>query len=78
MNRHGDHDATCYCCKNVYMEYEGDWSELTPGEGFEFGCHKKHFHYGDENLDMSRDFSHIIHKVMTLAQECRDFTGREE
>ena len=78
MNFHGDHKATCYCCKHVYMQYEGDYSDVTPGAGFEFGCCCGHFAYGQSDLSERHNFDITLHKVMTLAQECSDFEVRED
>jgi hypothetical protein len=30
----------CIYCKHFEISYEGDWSEITPGAGFEAGCNK--------------------------------------
>lgn len=78
MNYHGDHKATCYCCKHVYMEYEHDYSDVTPGAGFEFGCYRGHFVYGQSHLDKCYNLAATLHQVMTLAQECQDFEARED
>jgi hypothetical protein len=69
MNMHGDHVATCLCCKWLDMGYEGDWSEVTPGRGWYCDCRKRHF-YGLDESEL-----HMLHEY---APNCPDFLPKEQ
>jgi hypothetical protein len=65
---HNDHMATCLCCTHLMVEYEGDYSELTPGQGFFMTCCKGHF-YVSGQYDNKREY----HENLLKAQGCPDF-----
>jgi hypothetical protein len=69
MNMHGDHVASCLCCRWLNFDYESDWSEVTPGMGDYCECKKKHF----VRMSMSEDL-HLLH---VYAPECPDFQARD-
>ena len=60
-----DHVATCLCCKLLEEDFDGGYSEMTPGEGFVFTCKKKHFYM------MS---TYQWHDLMQ-GSHCPDFVG---
>lgn len=61
---HGDHVATCVCCAELELGYEGAYSDVTPGAGMQCWCHKGHF--DDSQLQMT-------HALITRARTCMDF-----
>lgn len=68
-NTHNDHAASCHCCVNLDMGYEGDWSDVTSGRGAYTDCVAGHFYELGEN-----DY----HKMLVVfAQQCPDFTPKE-
>lgn len=66
MKMHGDHIATCICCKHIYF-FEGSmYSDVSPGDGTEFACLRDRF------------ITNIVaglHDTMKTAQTCPDFEG---
>ncbi len=68
VRMHGDHAATCLCCKHVEFESEG-------GYGYDCGCnaslvcrcYKRHFYYDDFT-----DFG-IQHELVRRGMGCSDF-----
>lgn len=62
INMHGDHVASCLCCKFLNMGYEGDYSDVTPGEGEYCHCLKNHF------WDLQDH-----HQLVILDPTCPDF-----
>lgn len=70
---HGDHVATCLCCRHLDNSYEGDLSDVTPGDGFRWECLKNHFSsVGGRNYIDDEE----LHDAFTRGAECPDFEGR--
>lgn len=73
MNKHGDHDASCLCCKHCKFEPEPPgYSSYTPGESAHFYCYKNHF----PNTHPEYDDADITVRFR-LAETCEDFAQRE-
>lgn len=70
VNMHGNHEATCLCCKHLNMGYEGDYSDMTPGEGWYAGCGKSHFYLSGSDVDTD------VHEVWIKGRTCIDFDGK--
>jgi hypothetical protein len=66
VNMHDDHEATCFCCWNCSLSYEGDHSCYTPGAGFVFECWKGHYYYRNREVN--------IHEIALRGRTCEDFT----
>lgn len=69
VNMHGEHAASCLCCKYLDMGYESDWSEVTPGRGWYCYCSQGVFDWLDPETD---DF----HKFHVLGVTCPKFKPR--
>lgn len=70
MNRHGDHVATCLCCKNLFFRHEV-YSTLS-GDCMELGCKKGH--WGTDPFYM-QDYPSEV--KCGLAATCKDFDGKK-
>lgn len=66
---HEDHPATCFCCVFFNADYEGDWSDMTPGSGVSVACQKGHFRLGEYDLGETPSY----HAKLLQAQTCEDF-----
>jgi len=58
---------TCITCKNWWIEFEQDWSDVTPGNGFSSECLRDHWYMGP---DIRRD---AYQKVLLTAETCDDY-----
>ena len=58
----------CILCTYWFISFEEDYSELTPGAGFESGCLKHHWH--TDPYDISK---RNYRKYMKTAEKCNDF-----
>ena len=67
------HEATCYICSQFNIDYESDWSDETPGNGFSMRCWKGHFQYDQGDLV---DETIPWHATITKARDCEDFDAR--
>lgn len=61
---------TCWSCQHFRVEYEGDWSDVTPGEGFTLMCYKNHYDY--HNRITQEEFAAAMERGFT----CPDFERR--
>ena len=68
VNIHDDHEATCLCCKHLLADYEPDWSDITPGVGYQCICVEGHW---KDDLQPFR-----WHKMVEFGRECKDFVPR--
>ena len=59
---------TCIMCRYWWIEFEEDWSDITPGEGFSSGCNKAHWRTGKGELSASSYRSFLLEAV-----ECKDY-----
>lgn len=73
-NIHGNHVASCYCCKNLSSGYEGDWSDVTPGRGAYCDCIKGHFYSSGAEVGEKE----TQHNIFMFAQNCPDFEPEDE
>jgi hypothetical protein len=64
----------CHNCKHFYTDYEGDYSELTPGSGAEIRCWKNHYYL--ENSDLVNLTA--VRRALRLGETCDDFEPVEE
>lgn len=64
----------CVLCKHWHCDYQGDYSELTPGRGFAMRCDKEHYYVTGYDLDDEDEFRSYILK----ARECPDFKAVKE
>lgn len=70
VNMHGNHVASCLCCKNLDMDYETDYNiNDSPGAGYSCNCLKGHF----TSLAPKNN-----HQLIILAPDCVDFIPRIE
>lgn len=71
INMHGDHEASCLCCKFAYYD-EGSpgYSEMTPGSPAELYCIKGVWSFSSLNK-FSLDTMH------DAAKTCKHFSARE-
>jgi len=58
----------CILCKHWFISYEGDYSELTPGAGFESGCYRHRWYVTGYDISEKKYREH-----MKTAEECNDF-----
>jgi hypothetical protein len=72
VNVHDDHEANCFCCTQCFIDYEEDLSDVTPGEGYDFRCHKGHF-----NSDSRYPDGQDIHSTIRKGRTCPDFEGHK-
>lgn len=63
-------DQTCWECREFGIDYEGDWSDVTPGAGLQIDCAKDHYHLS--NSVTEREFA----EAMTRGFTCPDFVRR--
>lgn len=72
MRMHGDHPATCLCCKHLVLgDADHGYSDVTPGNGATIVCLKGYFNH--DEFDMTA----AMEAVMSRAAECEDYEGRE-
>ena len=57
----------CITCKHWFIEFEEDWSDITPGNGFSSECFKGHWYIGNDVT--TRDYK----KAMMSAETCHDY-----
>ena len=69
-NKHGDHEATCLCCKHVDISgIDTSYSEWTPGIGTEYRCAKGHYELITEySFDDEKR-----HNLLLTGKFCPDF-----
>lgn len=72
LNKHEDHIAICFCCTYCSVTYADDWSDITPGAGFEVNCHKGHFHLSDRFSQPN------YHDAITKGMTCEDYSSRSK
>jgi hypothetical protein len=66
-------DRLCWWCKYFYyIQADGDWSDITPGQDFSISCGKGHRAF-DAYESSREDFS----KCITAARTCNDFVPVE-
>ena len=65
---------TCFLCEWFLMSYQGDYSEVTPGEGAIISCCKGHYCFSNGDLNSGEDWNAIIIKSRT----CPDATPRSK
>lgn len=70
MNRHGDHVASCLCCKQLAWDSGFPGSEITPADGGFYKCKVMRFEYAFPGNGES------LHRELKRAQECTDFEER--
>lgn len=70
-NMHGDHVASCLCCSNFVMSFEGDYSEVTPGRGVYYECRAHKF------LGLSPEET-SLHEAMKHGVDCDAFQERND
>ena len=58
----------CIFCKHWFISYENDWSDITPGAGFESGCNERHWWATGQELTEK-----TYRKKMKIAEQCNDF-----
>jgi len=63
-NRHGDHDASCLCCRRLEVDMGWAGTDVTPGDPADFSCMKGHWRAEGYGLPL---------KIHTMALECPDF-----
>lgn len=71
MNMHHGHVASCLCCRHLSIEYEGDWSEVTPGMGWHANCLRHQFFVVDLH-DQDE-----MHEFWSRGQTCEKFEVKE-
>ena len=71
-NKHGDHEATCLCCKEFYIGYDHDLSDITPGNGLEIHCGAIPGKWLD-NSSTREEYHELIHRGGT----CKFFNPTE-
>jgi len=70
FNRHDDHYASCLCCRELVIEFDAGYSDVTPGVGWYTSCRKGHFYFtGEGNTEE-------MHKTFTQGLTCPDFFGK--
>lgn len=74
MNQHDGHTATCLCCTELSSEYDGGYSEQTPGDGMVLTCKRGHFHNTGGNWEFD---TKSLHVDLRLAENCKDFCPRK-
>lgn len=68
-NKHQNHIASCHCCIKLNADFEGDYSELTPGRGYYIDCLAGHFY------SLEEDEYH--EKLVVFARTCPDFKAKD-
>lgn len=63
---------SCVGCAHLVIEFEGDWSEVTPGAGFEISCNLGLFHFGQNESQQA------FEKAITTSKTCGKFELRED
>jgi len=63
----------CLYCKHWELSFEADWSEVTPGAGFESRCLKSHWYMNGNETD-TRKYRENMEKGLT----CPDFAAASE
>jgi hypothetical protein len=71
INMHGNHEATCLCCKHFDIGYEGDYSDMTPGAGWYARCGKGHFYLNNSDAEDGD-----MHEEWGRGRTCPDFEGK--
>lgn len=61
----------CVNCQHWHVDYEGDYSDTTPGDGFTMWCDRKHYHIYGSGIESDEHFRSLILK----AEKCEDFDG---
>ena len=75
-----DRPRTCLACTHFSISFEGDWSDITPGEGFSMKCYAKrpdgsgygHFP-GWDGVDLERKPLKDFHATTQTALNCPDY-----
>lgn len=64
---------TCIMCRYWWIEFEADWSDITPGDGFSSGCNKDHWRTSDSGLS-----AESYRRFLLKAEECSDYEGERD
>lgn len=62
-------ERVCVNCSKWHIEYEADWSEVTPGSGFSMWCEASHYSITGPQIGSEEHFRGLI----LTAQACQDF-----
>ena len=62
-------DRVCYDCEHCSVDYERDYSELTPGAGLTMSCDRNHWYI--QGKDATRT---ALRSALVQARTCPDFT----
>lgn len=62
----------CFRCKHIDVDYDGPWSDVTPGSGFSMKCRKDHFSLGQE-MELKE-----YREAMEKGLDCEDFEKAED
>jgi hypothetical protein len=68
-------ERTCIECRWFDIDYEGDYSELTPGEGASITCLK--FKWGMRNSDFNKDGTRRFRLAITMAEKCDEYSPED-
>lgn len=63
-------ERVCVNCAKWHIEYEQDFSEVTPGKGFSMWCEESVYNIDGGDIGSDEDFRDLILKART----CADFT----
>ncbi len=64
-------ERTCLECCFCVLDYEPDWSDVTPGNGLEFNCQKGHF--GNDTAFIDGLSKSMVKRNIEKADTCPDF-----
>lgn len=65
-------DRTCLHCVHMELDYEADWSDITPGEGLTCKCNKGHWNLYDWDGDHGFKRKNFRESIQA-APDCPDF-----